>query len=186
MDSEWIDSAYKAWDFCLGGESHGLKRSKSWPLVKLIGCPCCLKGKMTGRSRTGMTVSKANLADWSLNGGWAVVSEVYLMNASEKLEESATDASRLLRGYKEFLDQFRSCIKNDISSLEASARKTADAVAKMNRTYGDVIALMSGTDMRQAVENAERVAAAMAALANVQSHSLTLAVVDGQPCGNAS
>lgn len=107
------------------------------------------------------------------------------MEITQELQSQYDAAADLWKAYEKRLSDFRSLVKNDVASLEASARKTAEAVTRMNKAYGDVIAQMNGQEMRQAVENAERLAAAMAALANLQSHKLTVAVIDNDPSRSA-
>ena len=100
------------------------------------------------------------------------------MNVIEQLKGNYDEAHKLWEGYKSKLDQFRSAIKNDVTSLEASARKSTEATQKMNAAYSDVIRLLNSDEMTRAVENAERLATAMEALSKMQSHRLVLAVSD--------
>lgn len=109
---------------------------------------------------------------------WAYQTENCLMNIIDELKTQYAEAAELWKSYEKQLQQFRATVKNDITSLEAGARKTTESVTRMNKAYGDVITQMNGEEMQQAIQNAERLAAAMTALANLQSHKLTFSVID--------
>lgn len=100
------------------------------------------------------------------------------MNVMEELRGNYDEAEKLWSAYEDKLKNFRSNIKNDVASLEASARKTTEAVQRMNKAYSDVVVQMNGPEMQQAIANAERLATAMTALAGLQSHMLTVTVID--------
>lgn len=115
-----------------------------------------------------------------IRSSWAVSTENALMNVIDELKKNYEAAKQLWDAYNTRLLEFRSIVKNDITSLEAGARRTTDAVAKMNKAYGEVILQLNGPEMTKAIENAERLAKAMESLANLQSHKLTFAVIDAQ------
>lgn len=112
---------------------------------------------------------------------WAYSTEGGFMNIIEELKSNYDEAEKLWNSYDDKLKKFRHQVKNDVSSLESSARKTTNAVQRMHTAYGGVIELINSEEMRQATENAERLAAAMTALAGVESHKMTFAVVDESP-----
>lgn len=116
---------------------------------------------------------------------WATDTEKCLMNVVEELKKNYDAAAELWSAYEKRLQEFRSSVKNDITSLEAGARRTTEAVAKMNKAYGDVLVQLNGPDMKQAIENAERLARAMESLASLQSHKLTFAVIDAKSNGKS-
>ena len=133
-----------------------------------------------GGYRGGPVYQGKEIIRWVVLVKWASATENAFMNVIEQLKDNYDEAQKLWKGYDEQLTSFRSAIKNDVTSLEAAARKTTDAVQKMLGAYGNVVALMNGQEMQQAVANAERLAAAMNALANLQSHKLTVAVIDNE------
>lgn len=100
------------------------------------------------------------------------------MNVIAELKGNYEEAETLWKSYEAKLQSFRSMVKNDVSSLEASARKTTEAVQRMTKAYGDVVTQLNSDQMLQAVQNAERLAAALGALAQLQSHKLVFAVTD--------
>lgn len=118
---------------------------------------------------------------WIFQAMWATKTEDGFMNIIEELTKNYDQAASLWGLYKNRLDAFRGAVKNDVSSLEASARKTTASIERMNEAYGRVITQMTGHEMAKAVENAERLATAMRALAELQEQRFVLSVVDEKP-----
>jgi hypothetical protein len=108
---------------------------------------------------------------------WATRTEQTFMNIIEELKGNYDQAAALWESYEKKLQEFRSMVKNDIASLEAGARKTTEAVHKMKTAYGDVIQEMTSPKMEQAILNAERLAAAMTALAGLKPQEMSFNVV---------
>jgi hypothetical protein len=148
------------------------------PIGKYLGLP---KYQIGGQTKDGVHYMEKDLIVWIARCGWATTTEQAFMNVIEELETNYKAAESLWDKYKGKLHEFRSAVKNDCTSLEAAARKTTDATMKLNKAYGDVILQMNGPDMARAIENAERLAAAMTALANLQSHRLVLSVSEQTP-----
>jgi len=137
-----------------------------------------------GRRGEGVAYSSAELAAWGVLHTWATQTEMTFMNVIEELQGNYEEAAKLWEAYEHRLEEFRSRVKNDITSLEAGARRTTDAVVKMNKAYADVFAQLNGPEMASAIANAERMAQAMRALSELQSHKLMFAVVDSsRPVG---
>lgn len=109
---------------------------------------------------------------------YATFSEASFMDVISSLKSNYDEANTLWQNYEKKLENFRSMVKNDVTSLEANARKTTDAVHKMNKAYGDAISQMTSKEMQAAIENAERLARAMEALAAVQAQKLTFEIAD--------
>lgn len=137
------------------------------------------RGLKTGLKREGIGFRKEEVEHYHVAFSWAENTESAFMNIIEELKGHYEAAKHLWSNYNDQLKSFRSQVKNDVSSLEASARKTTRAVQKMQKAYGDVIEVMNGEEMARAVENAERLANAMSALAGLESHKLVLDVSDG-------
>jgi len=100
------------------------------------------------------------------------------MNVIDELQTNYDAAAKLWDAYKDRLHEFRSAVKNDVASLEAAARKTADAAVRINKSYAEVFAQLNGDEMARAIDNAERLARALDAIAHLQGHRLMFAVVD--------
>jgi DNA repair exonuclease SbcCD ATPase subunit len=131
-----------------------------------------------GANREGAAVRLDDADRWIVANHWATQTENAFMNIIEALKGNYDAAASLWESYKERLKSFRSDVKNDVTSLEASARKTTEATQRMLKAYSDVITLMNSEQMAAAVENAERLAKAMDALAGLQAHRFTLVVDD--------
>lgn len=131
-----------------------------------------------GGHRDGIGFKAKEVQKFLIVASGATATERALMNVIEALEGNYEQASQLWARYKSRLDDFRANVKNDVVSLEASARKSTEATNKMTAAYGQVITLLNSDEMRIAVDNAERLAAAMQTLASLQSHKLVFAVTD--------
>lgn len=130
------------------------------------------------KHREGIGFRGKDVIRYSVTTQWAMNTEQALMNVLEQLEGNYEAAALLWERYKTRLVDFRSAVKNDVASLDAAAKRSTDATNKMVSAYGHVIEILNSTEMEKAVQNAERLAAAMQALANLQSHKLVLSVVD--------
>jgi hypothetical protein len=100
------------------------------------------------------------------------------MNIIEELRNNYEECAGVWETYDKKLAAFRSAVKNDVISLEASARKTTEAVNRMTQAYSNVITQLNSPEMQQAVANAERLSVALTALAQLQSQKLVFAVTD--------
>lgn len=109
-----------------------------------------------------------------------------LMNVIDELQGNYDAALELWKKYETDLCAFRSKVKDDVTSLEASARKTTAAVQRMGAQYQEVIAQLTSPTMQQAIENAERLAAAVSALSALQSHRMTFEVAERHEPGNGA
>jgi ribosomal protein L20 len=134
--------------------------------------------KHIGITRTGQVEDKRRRDVLEVALGYAATTESDLMEVIEELSKNYEQAASLWKDYEKRLTEFRSAVKNDVTSLEAAARKTTDAVHRMNAAYGHVITQLNSQEMQQALSNAERLAAAMQALASLQSHRLVLSVTE--------
>ena len=128
--------------------------------------------------REGYAWERTDIDQIELLVKYATFSEASFMDVISSLKSNYDEANTLWQNYEKKLENFRSMVKNDVTSLEANARKTTDAVHKMNKAYGDAISQMTSKEMQTAIENAERLARAMEALAAVQAQKLTFEIAD--------
>lgn len=126
-------------------------------------------------------VAAAPLRDWELRAFWATQTEQALMNIIETLEGQYDAAKDLWSKYDTKLKDFRSMVRNDIASLEASGQSAFKAVNKIRDAHNKTIEIMNSADMVKAIENAERLADALERIQALKSHKLTLAVLDASP-----
>ena len=136
--------------------------------------------QVSGVSREGYMLSRSSIDRAALLYGGAATTEMCFMNIVEELKSNYEEVSQLWDAYKERLAAFRNEVKNDVSSLEAAARRTTEGAVKINKSYAEVFAQLNGEEMRLAIDNAERLARALDAIAHLQSHRMTFAVVDAQ------
>jgi len=159
-----------------GNDWHGF-REHSGPVVKEF--PRLPMPVRTGATREGLAYSKADIDIWVIAYAWAFDTERIFMNVEESLRNNYESASALWETYKEKLDTFRNCARNDMTSLEAAARKTKEAAHRMVDAYASVFAQLNGADMERAIQNAERLAAALKSISEARSHQLVFSVADG-------
>jgi hypothetical protein len=126
----------------------------------------------------GLGVMGADVNQWVLKFFCFTQTERALMDMNASLAETHEKVQELWKQYDDKMKAFRGVVKNDIVSLEASARKTTEAVHKMNTAYGNVITQLTSDDMVTAIQNAERLVVAMQALATLQAHKLVFSVAE--------
>lgn len=148
------------------------------PISRTLGASVFPPAYKTALTREGIAFKPDHVNRYIVGAMWATSTENAFMNVIEELGNNYELAADLWSKYNDRLKEFRSNIKNDVTSLEASARKSTEATNKMMAAYGHVIERLNSEDMLTAISNAERLAAAMTALANLQSHRLVLAVTD--------
>lgn len=96
--------------------------------------------------------------------------------------EKANDViTRAQTAYNKTLQDFRSTIKNDIASISSSASKVQAEAAKISLTCTAAIATMNSPEMVAAIANAERLAAALSAISQVQPNKIAFAVIENKP-----
>jgi predicted membrane chloride channel (bestrophin family) len=139
----------------------------------------------TGKYKEGLGWHESEVSEWACKYSWAESTEGALMNLTETLEKQYIEAEKLWGNYKAKLDAFRGQVKNDVVSLNAQARQTTDAAHKMQIAFNSVIAELTSENMKEAIENAERLAAALAALNAVKPHKLMFATVDTKEADKA-
>jgi len=151
-------------------------RAAHGPITEWFSCQLRWVHKNSGIRGPGLYENQ--LDRFIVGAKWATFTEGGFMNVIEALKDNYEKAAELWESYKDRLKAFRSDVKNDVQSLEAASRKTTEAVQRMNKAYSDVLAQLNGGEMARAIENAERLAKALGALAELQSHKLVFAVTD--------
>jgi len=141
-------------------------------------------GEVCPQFRDGVGIDRIAFTAAYLFLGQFTLAEDSFMNVAENLQVNYEAASALWKKYEGELSSFRSRVKNDVVSLEASARKTTEAVHRMSTQYQQIILQLNSPEMMQAVQNAERLAAAVSALSALQSHHMQFEVIERH--GNGS
>lgn len=103
-----------------------------------------------------------------------------LMNTKEILQQEYADIASIWETYDKQLHNFRSQVKNDVASIEASGNKTVAALGRMNKAYNEVFQQLNSDDMLRAIQNAERLSAALQSINSLTNHKLTFAVIGNE------
>ena len=100
---------------------------------------------------------------------------------AKMLTELTNEVRAALEQYSEVIKSFRGAVKNDIASAKASAIAVEENVKRMGAAYHSTAAMLTSQEFMLAIENAERMATALRSLSELQSHSITFAVLDKKP-----
>ena len=100
-------------------------------------------------------------------------------------ERANEQVSKAQEAYNKTITTFRSTIKNDLATIGASADKVRNLAAGLGRESTAAIEIMTSPEMIRALENAERLAAALKAISELQSHSITFAILDRKDVSGA-
>lgn len=144
--------------------------------------------------RDGVCWSEREINAFVLAGGAAEVMLYPPSNAAMKREgdyrmsdmaKAYEDSNEVIstahKAYTKTLEQFRSTIKNDVSSIASSASKMQSEQAKIAEACRATIGVLTSAEMQQAIANAERLAGALRAISELKSHNITFAVLDSKP-----
>lgn len=141
------------------------------PIAKRVGIPRAI---ISGRFREGMHFRKEEVRDHQIKFLLITTTEQAYMALQDELKDQYEAVSKLWDSYKLKSDTFRANVKNDISSIEASAKKSTEATQRMMKSYSEVISTLSSADMTRAIENAERLAAALTTINQIKGGQVQL------------
>lgn len=144
----------------------------------------------------GHVVRKINAVTWLANGG-GIASMIgfrvaghhdeqehahTMSDMTEKLDEATEQIISAERRFLEARGKFNANIKNEIASVEAASKKIAGEFDRINGALLRLTAVYTSSGFVNAIENAERLAAALASIQSLTTSKLTFAVIDhGQP-----
>jgi len=149
----------------------------------------------TKNDRGDATFRAAEIEAWQVAGGleWVLLGKStgatrnegdYLMSdVTEAYEKANLVISNANTAYNKTVVDFRSTIKNDMTSIAASADKVQKESVKLSAAYRASISLLNSSEMITAIENAERLAAALTAISQVQPNKIAFAVIETQTKG---
>jgi len=140
----------------------------------------------TGKSRDGIMYAENSINKWIVAGGmdWILLKtteENHMSQVDEAYEKANEVISKAKLAYDKTLSDFRGSIKNDLSSIASSADRVQKETVKMANAYKESVTLLTSPDMIQAIENAERLATAIKAISELQTHKITVALLSGKP-----
>lgn len=104
----------------------------------------------------------------------------------EHLDEATEAIDSAYERFQVKRREFRSAINNEVASVSASANRMLTELGKIVAAADNVSRLFGSAEMISAIQNAERLATALKAISEVESHRLTFAVIDksaAQPKG---
>lgn len=117
-----------------------------------------------------------------LNENWPLLLtnrwRYYMAVEDTIIAEQTESIKQAVATYEELVKTFRGAVKNDISSVKASASAIENNLDRMRNVYLGTVAMLTSRDFVLAIENAERLATALKAISDLQSHSITFAVLD--------
>lgn len=90
------------------------------------------------------------------------------------IEKAESGRGRLAEEIKKFKSQ----AANDAASIAAVGEKVRGEAQKIGRAFESIRSLLNSAEMLAAIENAERLAAALTAIENLKSARITFAVID--------
>jgi hypothetical protein len=103
----------------------------------------------------------------------------YQMSDVDQAYVKATEViSKAKEGYDAVLADFRSTVKNDLTSISAAADRAQKEAAKINASYRQTIDTLRSNEMQEAIANAERLAIALEKIAQVKGRNLTFSLLD--------
>lgn len=160
-----------------------------------MGAPPFPQLKPHGRWREGVGIDAKELNAWIVAGGfdWALVNRTsstgamqnegdYVMGDVERAYESANEKIGSAQdAYLSTVKRFKGEIKNDLTAISAAADRVARENEKMRAAYEAAAKTLTSPDMERAIANAERLAAALRSISELQNHSITFAVLDRKP-----
>lgn len=147
------------------------------PITKHFGPPPVHTKALDARTPTfadGYVYDKRELDYWIINGAWGFETEKAFMNVIDELKNNYDAANELWKQYEGKLAQFRSIVKNDVASLEATAKKAREAGLQIQKVHADLFAQLNSAEMLQAITNAERLGAALKVIQELESSKTTV------------
>lgn len=102
----------------------------------------------------------------------------FMSTEAKMLTELTDEVKAALEVYGNTVKQFRGAVKNDIASAKSAASSIEDNLRRMGLVYNSTAAMLTTAEFEKALVNAERMAAALRAISELQSHSITFAILD--------
>ena len=98
------------------------------------------------------------------------------MDMEAMSKEAISNADDALKGLKATLDKFKSTLANDLTSIKASSTRVQNETTQMKQAYINAQAVLTTPDFERAIVNAERMAAALHAISQLQQTKVSVAV----------
>jgi hypothetical protein len=116
---------------------------------------------------------------------WTAQWRMAMQVGEEMIQEQLKALDDTVSRYNALVTKFRGEVKNDVASVKAQAVATEDTVRRIGKAYAETTRMLTSPEFERALANAERMAAALKAVAELNSHSITFAVLDTKARGAA-
>lgn len=117
-----------------------------------------------------------SLNEYSLNGGELVSTYGLLEKAKEVVEGEIDSVGRLSTAYVAALKKVRSELQNDVDSIAKATQRLGAETSKMLSAYRSAVEIWTSDDMKEAINNAERLTKALSELAAVERAKVSISV----------
>lgn len=114
--------------------------------------------------------------DASIPSIWSTEMTMMLPVTKELLDAQTEEVKEATERYKNAVVSFRSAAKNDVSSAKATAGAIEESVIRMKRAYDSAVSRLTAPDFVEAINNAERLAAALVAIERLTETKVSFAV----------
>lgn len=101
------------------------------------------------------------------------------MDIEQHAVEVSGAAEEALKSLKVCLDKFKSTLANDLSAIKAASSRVQKETLQMKQAYQEAERMLTTPDFATAVSNAERLAAALAAIHQLQGQKVGFALFAG-------
>ena len=102
----------------------------------------------------------------------------YLTHGAIMLDEIASEAAnksnQSMQELLKTVDEFRGSIKNDLASMKAASDRVETEVRRMSKSYAEAAQALTSSQFTAAVENAERLAAALEKISQLRGQRIDL------------
>ena len=109
------------------------------------------------------------------------VDEGTMAHTEEKLAAATQEVKAAFEAFQQVRDKLRTELKNDTASIAANCDKITAHMNKVRDSVRSVESELTSAEMNAAIGNAERLAAALTAIASVHASQLTFAVIGKTP-----
>lgn len=126
-------------------------------------------------------VNKAVALGWhhSIIGIHGEHSEEYqsMATTEERFDEATAAVDSAYQRFKEARDKLTGSLRNDAASVASASEKMVASMRRVGEATREVETLLTSERMMQAIANAERLASALTAIAEVRKSEVTFAVI---------
>lgn len=105
--------------------------------------------------------------------------ETITVDIEDHANEAIEKADAAVEALRKRLDQFRSVIGNDLTSIKAASHRVQVETQAMAKRYQEASEILTSPEFERAISNAERMAVALKAISELSDTKLSVAVFNG-------